>query len=334
MRAERAADGSDLVFLGVVESPYGEEGQPDNDDLVTFRVERMYKGPDAQRIGVHSGIGRRWMSSCGYHFSDGVRYVVFARKFENSYHVGACSTTTPIQRAAGILRFLNGEPPDPEDLLPFGAHMERAWTRTTGSICGTLRRADGGPLDLVNLQTIDPEGEVDSYPGVLADLNEETGSFCVSRMKPGSYAVTAVVEDQETHERWVGMHATAAPSGKSVPMVVAAGDRIMGADILAAPQPTFSVDGFLETEDGSPVDYKDEFLTFYSEGRNPFPVRRTIEVQPNGYFLARGLPAGKYSVSCYVSIDDTSGWRADAEVEVKGHHNGLRLVLRREKDDP
>jgi hypothetical protein len=325
---------SDAVFTGTVESLYGRHSghEMDEDDLVTLRVTRWFKGSGGETAEVHSGIGTKWLSTCGYPFALGKEYVVFADRIEDRLSAHLCSLTAPIDRAGGILRYLRREMARPEDRLSPGEHRELMLSRATGRICGTLRRSDGGRMDVVSLNILSADGKIRPAPGRLADFDAGSGAFCISYLSPGAYRLTAVIEERGEERRWVGCYGAPAIE-KAATIVVTPGGRFSAADIIAFPQDSFTVEGFLQTEDGFPLNLQAEFLTFESGPGNPFPVARTVPIEPNGHFLASGLPAGQYLAVSSVEANGAR-WRAEQEVQILGHTNGLRVVLLREPPSP
>jgi hypothetical protein len=83
---------ADAVFLGLVER-FELVG---SGRVATFRVRRVWKGPEASRIRVSTGGGD---GDCGYHFIVGMEYLVFARQGAwNTLQTNICTRT---KRASG-----------------------------------------------------------------------------------------------------------------------------------------------------------------------------------------------------------------------------------------
>ncbi len=83
---------ADAVFLGLVER-FELVG---SGRVATFRVRRVWKGPEASRIRVTTGGGD---GDCGYHFIAGMEYLVFARQGAwNTLQTNICTRTN---RASG-----------------------------------------------------------------------------------------------------------------------------------------------------------------------------------------------------------------------------------------
>jgi len=103
-----------LVFLGEVLAIDEVTGPERTAPLVTFRVERVWKGRPEATVEVFGGYG----VDCGFPFEELGRYVVFARKLsaaeraELGVHRGAavaevCSRTTLAKRASDLVKHLD-----------------------------------------------------------------------------------------------------------------------------------------------------------------------------------------------------------------------------------
>jgi hypothetical protein len=111
-RAERALDRSSAVFAGEVVNIKGSlvPERPGHTvyiqvDTVFFRVSEVWKGPEQDTLEVTTPRGE---AACGYPFSEGRTYLVYAdgKRME----VSACGETTPLSEARADLEALgNGE---------------------------------------------------------------------------------------------------------------------------------------------------------------------------------------------------------------------------------
>jgi hypothetical protein len=107
-RAERALAESTAVFTGQVVNiskaePAG-AWQPAR-ATVSFRVSEVWKGPEQENLEVSTASEG---SACGYPFSEGRKYLVYAEGRRIS--VNACGETTPLSKASADLQALgNGE---------------------------------------------------------------------------------------------------------------------------------------------------------------------------------------------------------------------------------
>jgi hypothetical protein len=83
-----------------------------SDIRVRFNVDRSWKSVATSDLTLRTGY------ICGYAFSSGTQYVVYAHNFEESLRVDFCTRTMPAGSAAEDFGFLNGLPPLP---------LTRAW---------------------------------------------------------------------------------------------------------------------------------------------------------------------------------------------------------------
>ena len=78
---------ADAVFLGLVER----FELKDSGRVATFRVRRVWKGPEVHRVQVATGGGD---GDCGYHFIAGMEYLVFAhRDASDTLRTSICTRT-------------------------------------------------------------------------------------------------------------------------------------------------------------------------------------------------------------------------------------------------
>jgi hypothetical protein len=102
-RAERALDRATVVFAGQVVNISKEEPgawQPAR-DTVSFRVSEVWKGPEQETLEVTTASEG---SACGYPFSEGRKYLVYAEGRRMSVNV--CGETTPLSKARADLEAL------------------------------------------------------------------------------------------------------------------------------------------------------------------------------------------------------------------------------------
>ncbi|WP_052835862.1 hypothetical protein [Thermobacillus composti] len=78
---------------------------------VTFRVTETWKGVEADRLTVHTS-----MSTCGFDFDEGMRYIVYAYETSEGLATGLCTRTAELAKASDDLAALGkGKvPPSPE----------------------------------------------------------------------------------------------------------------------------------------------------------------------------------------------------------------------------
>ena len=95
-RAERALDRATVVFAGEVVDVSG--GEP---ATVSFRVSEVWKGPSPETLEVTTSSQA---SACGYPFSEGRKYLVYADG--KKMGVSGCGRTTPLSEASADLEVL------------------------------------------------------------------------------------------------------------------------------------------------------------------------------------------------------------------------------------
>jgi hypothetical protein len=106
-RAERALDRSTAVFAGEVMDISKGSLLPDRParNTVSFRVSEVWKGPQRETLEVSTPRGE---GACGYSFSEGREYLVYA--MGKKMKVDSCGETTPLSEASTDLQALgNGE---------------------------------------------------------------------------------------------------------------------------------------------------------------------------------------------------------------------------------
>ena len=115
---QQALQDADAVFAGRV---LRIESLPDHNVRVVLEVEEQWKGNLGSRVELMTANNS---AACGFNFDREKRYVVYARRYENSQHTGLCDRTAQLESAQ-------------EDLEYFGAeHLLTASSNSRGGICG------------------------------------------------------------------------------------------------------------------------------------------------------------------------------------------------------
>jgi len=172
--------------------------------LVTFRVQKAYKGNLGPKVQVSTGLGG---GDCGARFAPGVTYLVYA--FGPSLQdlsVSMCSPGGWIgdSSVAADLRYLRNERPAATDLAAWkplwtyptaeqetGIHaksedLKKRYAAATGRICGTVileKKSENELPGSVSFLFTDGYSPVDPPS---AQVNQD-GSFCSERLGPGTY---------------------------------------------------------------------------------------------------------------------------------------------------
>jgi hypothetical protein len=83
-------------------TPFGDDFK---DRLVSFEVERSYRGWEAKTAEIVTGWGG---GDCGYDFREGVRYLVYAypHRETGKLYTGICQRTRPLSAASEDLEYL------------------------------------------------------------------------------------------------------------------------------------------------------------------------------------------------------------------------------------
>jgi len=83
--------------------------------IVTIHASRVYRGANEQNFAVITGLS---YGDCGFDFSTGQSYLVFATQIESGlYFTNICTGTNLVEHSGPAVRFLRGEAPAADDLL-------------------------------------------------------------------------------------------------------------------------------------------------------------------------------------------------------------------------
>jgi hypothetical protein len=168
----------DAVFLGSVQSIAQTDVPQDSfltRKLVTFTIERPFRGVDGSTVQVKTGMGG---GDCGYDFKPGERYLVYAQRTKDGgLYAGICSRTRRAADAAEDLQYL-------EDLRPTGSGVRVYGTvsRTERDLA-TGRPMEYGPMPGVRIVVSGPAG----------DRNARTdwkGMYSIEGLDDGTYHVS------------------------------------------------------------------------------------------------------------------------------------------------
>jgi hypothetical protein len=142
-----------------------------------FSVEQAYLGVVGTEVEIFTGNGG---GDCGYQFSIGQRYLVYAYRYKDKLTTGICTRTKPFTSATEDLAFLG--------TLPSAA--------AGVTIYGTVNHNDLDSETLASDVLITIEGESDRKE-IRPDAK---GRFRVSGLRPGKYKVS--VRLPETFTTW------------------------------------------------------------------------------------------------------------------------------------
>jgi hypothetical protein len=321
---KQSVERADLVFIGVPRVLHGDGKSEATEDLVTFDATEVFKGGKTAQISIHSGIGTTQMSSCGYSFEIGKKYLVFANHYGSFLSVSVCSFTAPIEESKVALRFLRKERPDTEDLLT-PTQMQR---NENGRILGVVRRSDGAALH-------DPKvyiwNDSDSSYEKEAWFTrpEKDGSFESYFLSPGTYRITAV-DTSYGPSRWVGCASSHPDDNMPRKVDVLAGRDYRWADIVLHEQKVYSIQGVVRSDDSSPLPFEHVEIRATMGPNEMFPFLDFIQPHADGTFYVPRVPVGIARLKTYVSPYADPNWETTMkDVEVIGDVEKVEIVLKR-----
>ena len=366
--AKLQADGTTVIFEGIperfelqwsvlrakvgeltpAESP-GEKSDKSPRMLVTFRVQRAYKGSLGQEIQISTGLGG---GDCGARFAPGVTYLVYG--FGPSLlelGVSMCSPGGWVggNNVAADLRHLRKERPTASDLAtwkPLWAYppaeqekrikgnfeeLKKRYAAVTGSICGTVTRQTFADeiIGSVSFLYTDGYSPVD-HPS--AQVNQD-GSFCSERLGPGTYYLYFT----SASERGVSSalyYPGVEERVKATAIRVQAGHDESGLifKVPAQKQKTYSVRGFISTNDKSGLSAKDVSVALVNlDADRRIWYQQTIDFQgllplPKvKYFNFENVVPGRYIA--YASVFGQGWFTKTVEVTVSTHMKLISMEL-------
>jgi len=321
---QEAVNHADVVFVGVAETLHGDGKEGPNEDLVAFTVLEPFKGHPAAHTEVRSGIGLRWMSSCGFSFESGKKYVVFAHRFQTSLMVAACSYTAAVEDSGLTLRVLRKEPLEPDDVLTWN-ELQR---KENGRIIGAVRR---------NNQTLLSDPKVYIWDDADASYKKEAqferpdkdGSFESYFLPPGTYRITAV-DDGYGPSRWVGNYGSSAGDTLTGKLSVMPGRDVRDVDIVLHPQRVCDIRGVVRSADGSALPLKGLEIRVTTPQDEMYPFLAFISPHGDGEFIVPRAPVGHLRLEAYVSEFADSRWeRSMVDIEVQDELQNVEIVLER-----
>lgn len=370
--AKLETDGSTAIFEGTPEHfevmwsvlsakagawiPIENYSRPDLSDspkmIVTFRVQRTYKGDLGQEIKIQTGLGG---GDCGAVYAPGLTYLIFTRNPPSGVPgVSMCSPGGWIGNAhrAVELRYLRKERPVASDLTPprrwdpkqYAAQQEererdyeeyeKRYSAVTGEICGRVvaenaKDGNAGIISFLFAEGFSPYAA--PIVNVLAD-----GSFCSGRLGPGKYFLyfNGHTDDDPTYAAYY----PGVPSReKAMTIEVHAGENPSGITFNVPTQKTYSVRGVLSIYDSARTGDHRTSLELVNLDAVAFPITRRLNIDFEGssalpkikYFHFENVPPGRYTA--YVSMLG-KGWHTmKEEIDVTDHMKFISLELMHQK---
>lgn len=326
----REYDRAFAVFEGEVESleTHIEPVQPNpaeltSERIISLRVLRAYKGSREERLMVHTSL-----SSCGFDFEIGKRYLVYA--LGTSIHKLSsykCTRTALLERAASDLRFLRGEPPTEEDVLPqkeLWKRLEQRRRESRGTLCGQVYRADGSLLTGANVYLLRVGKEPRDRPPAWVEASAD-GRYRVEMLDAGRYLLSAVDTNADGSERYIGVFGSATTLAGAQAVEVKPGAEGCGLNIVLYRQPLYHVRGRLQSSAGSPLVVQDGKSVISTARGDSFPFTQQVEVHPDGTFEFLNVPAGSFFLQArYMDRDGKVRFSVSARVAV---HVNLEVLI-------
>ena len=313
--------------------------------VVDFAVTRVFRGDNADRISVLTGLGG---SDCGYDFQTEQTYLVYASRGEaGTWFTSICGGTVAIEDAGTALRLLGGEQPTAEDLFSPMEYEEwyskQILPKRTGSVCGQVLKPDGAPLkgarvDLWELR------EDDLPPHSASDPNtsNEAGHFCIEHAPPGRYLLTADRSDFDHDARYMAFYPGVRSRAEAVQVDMEPGVRLPDVKITTFHEPLYMIRIRVVTPDGTQLFFRNGCgVRVDSEYRDPLSYHINHVLKEDGSYTFGYIPAGMYVVTTYFQPDfehemkpfpEASKWKpARQEVTVSGDTD---VVVHMEPADP
>lgn len=147
---------------------------------VRFSVENAYRGVKGKEVTVVTGDGG---SDCGYTFTEGKRYLVYAYGSSEQLETNYCTRTRPIEYADEDLQYIKGLPNAPEGATIYGTVKRYAF--------GFGDDEDWGRTSPVEGIKISIKGKGSN----LTAVTDKEGKFFLTGLAPGSYTIEALLPD-------------------------------------------------------------------------------------------------------------------------------------------
>jgi hypothetical protein len=271
--------------------------------VVEFDVRRVFRGANLAHISIVTGLGT---GDCGYDFWPDETYLVYASSMPGGiWFTSICSGTDTIEDSGTAVRFLNGEKPIPDDLLPpkeyRKQYYEQVLPKLTGSVCGQVLNPDGSPLKGAIVELWEPRK--DGLPprgGTDPNTSSDTGHFCVENVHPGKYFLTAEKSYYDDWSRNMAFYPGVASQAEATQLSIQAGARLQDIKFTTLRQSLYRIRIRVLASDGTQLSYKNGCgVVVESEEHNPLSYQVSHNLEEDGTYTFGYIPPGKYQVAAY-----------------------------------
>jgi len=315
--------------------------------LVTFRVQKAYKGDLGPKIQVLTGVGG---GDCGARFAPGLAYLVYGYGPNlNELGTSMCSPGGWIgsDNVTTDLRYLRNERPISAGLAPFKPRtpedsaerenqrqsnfreLEKRYAAVTGSVCGAVVRegaknGSGGSMSFLPTEGYSP------FEHPTTPVNQD-GSFCSERLGPGKYYLY-FVRGSDEEEPSALYYPGVGERTKARAIEVSAGRNQSNLIFRIPKQKTYSVYGFISANDKSGLNANDVSVALISlDGDIQTWHRQAIDFQGSfprpktRFFKFEKVVSGRYIA--YTSVFGKGWLTKKVDVNVTTHMKFISLQL-------
>jgi hypothetical protein len=316
--------------------------------LVTFLVQKAYKGDLGREVQISTGLGG---GDCGAVFAPGLTYLVYAGgQGPHGLGVSMCSPGGWIGNGTvqTDLRYLRKQRPIASDLAPYrpwtapeyGAHeeqrhrdfeeLQKRYAAATGKICGTVAAENASDVRSGTIFFLPTVG----YSPVerpTATVNSD-GSFCSNRLGPGKYYLY-FTRGSDRGLISAAYYPGVSDRAKAKAIEISADQTRADIAFQVPAQKTYSVRGFISTNDKSAAAARNVSLALVSLDEITYQTSyiQTIDFQGSfplpkvKFFNFENVLPGRYVV--YASVLGQDWYMKKVVVSVTTHMKFISLEL-------